>query len=80
MSDRIDYTTSDDLVQPEGVAAIRRPRTGPRDVLSGGHPEKAPGNLTERFEEKSGLVGASPDGDPESVEAYESGEDDGLMA
>lgn len=79
MSDRIDHTTSDDLVQPEGTAAVRRPRTGPRDVLSGGHPERAPGNLTERYEDKPGLVGASPDGDAESVEAYESGEDDGLI-
>lgn len=80
MSDRIDYTTSDDLVQPEGVAVARRARTGPLDVLSGGHPERAPGNLTERFEEKSGLVGASPDGDADAVESYESGQDDGQMA
>jgi hypothetical protein len=79
VSDRIDFTTSDDLVQPEGVDAVRRSRTGPRDVLSGGHPERAPGNLAERFEEKEGLVGASPDGSPAVVEAYETGQDDGQI-
>jgi hypothetical protein len=78
VSDRIDYTTSDDVVQPDGVVTTRH-STGPRDVLSGGHPENAPGNLTEHFEDKAELVGASPDGDPESLEAYETGEDDGLM-
>jgi lysophospholipase L1-like esterase len=79
VSDRIDYTTSDDLVLPEGVDTVRRSRTGPRDVLSGGHPERAPRDLAEHFEEKDGLVGASPDGDPDAVEAYETGQDDGQM-
>lgn len=79
VSDRIDYTTTDDLVQLEGVAAVRHARHGPPDVLSGGHPERAPGNMAEHFEEKDGLVGASPDGGPEAVEAYETGQDDGQI-
>lgn len=78
MNDRIDYTTSDDLTYPVAAWGSRASRhTG--DVLSGGRPEDAPGSMIERFEDKPGLVGASPDGGPDALEAYESGQDDGQI-
>lgn len=79
MSDRIDYTTSDDADLPGGAAGLRSDRhVG--DVLHGGHPEAAPDHIVDEFEPKSGLVGASPDGGPDALEAYESGQDDGQIA
>lgn len=78
VNDRIDYTTSDDLV-PGAVAGVRSTRHS-GDVLSGGHPEKAPDHIVEQFEPKTGLVGANPDGGPEAVEAYETGQDDGKIS
>lgn len=77
VNDRIDYTTSDDV--PDAAAWVRSTRHS-GDVLRGGHPENAPESTVERFEGKAELVGASPDGGPEEVEAYEAGEDDGLIS
>lgn len=76
MSDRIDYTTDGPDVAGAGTLHSTRQHG---DVLSGGNPGAAPDHLVEDFEPKSGLVGASPDGDPDSVENYESGQDDGQM-
>lgn len=78
MSDRIDYTTMEDPEIP-GETGIIRSTHHHGDVLPGGHPEQAPRHVVEQFEPKPGLVGASPDGSPEEVEAYESGQDDGQM-
>lgn len=78
MNDRIDFSTSDDPVQLEQVSGIRSKRHS-GDVLLGGHPEDAPGMIQEQFEEKTELVGASPDGGPDAVEFYESGQDDGQI-
>lgn len=77
MSDRIDYTTSDDPEVPGEVGVIRSTRHS-GDVLHGGDARSAPSRI-ERFEAKPGLVGASPDGSPEDVEPYESGQDDGQI-
>ncbi len=76
MNDRIDFSTSDDPELPGEAAGLHSTHhTG--DVLLGGHPEDAPDHVVEEFEQKSGLVGASPDGDPDVMESYESGQDDG---
>jgi hypothetical protein len=76
--DRIDYTTSDDPELPAEVGGIRSTRHS-GDVLHGGHPEDAPPNAGDVWRDKAGLVGASPDGDAEEIDAYESGQDDGQM-
>ena len=79
MSDRIDYTTIEDPEVPGEVGIMRSTRHS-GDVLLGGHPESAPDRVMEQFEQKSGLVGASPDGSPDDVEMYGSGQDDGQIA
>jgi hypothetical protein len=78
VSDRIDYTTMEDPEIP-GEMGIMRSTRHHGDVRQGGHPEDAPDHLVERFEQKSELVGASPDGGPDEVEAYGSGQDDGQI-
>ena len=79
MSDRIDYTTSDEPDLPGDASGIRSTRHS-GDVLQGGDAKHAPENTVDQFEEKSELLGASPDGDPDDIEAYESGQDDGQIA
>jgi lysophospholipase L1-like esterase len=78
VSDRIDYTTMEDPEIPGETGIIRSTRHS-GDVLHGGHPEAAPDHVIDQFEQKSGLVGASPDGSPDEVELYGSGQDDGQM-
>lgn len=78
VSDRIDYTTMEDPEIPGETGIIQSTRHS-GDVLHGGHPESAPDHVVEQFEPKSGLVGASPDGSPDEVELYGSGQDDGQM-
>lgn len=79
MNDRIDFSTSDEPDLPREVAGLRSTHHS-GDVLAGGHPEDAPEDDRESFEEKIGLVGASPDGDPDILESYESGQDDGEIS